>query len=118
VTGIATIYFAQGAAEIRLRAAKGDAVLSLALPPREAQRLARELSRALMASGLFAKKKDVPIAPACTGKRGWPSADAAKLAHRGASWRVRVYPCRDCGQFHTANADKGRRRGQQKKESK
>lgn len=102
--GTATFHFARG--EISLRAASGDAVLLIAVPPVEAQRLARELSRALIASGVLNRRTGVP-AGACPGKRAYPSAEAAKLANRSASWRFRVYACRACGAFHVTAAEKG-----------
>lgn len=44
---------------------------------------------------------------ACTHKRGYPTEKAARLAHRTAGFRIRVYWCRLCRAFHATNSEKG-----------
>ena len=44
----------------------------------------------------------------CT-KRAYKSIGAAKKAHRNASYRIRVYRCSECQQFHVTNQDKRER---------
>jgi len=39
-------------------------------------------------------------------KRQFASRDAAKRAHRRASFRLRIYYCEDCRALHVTNADK------------
>ncbi|MBX3465318.1 MAG: hypothetical protein KF878_00280 [Planctomycetes bacterium] len=41
-------------------------------------------------------------------KRAYTSVRAARLAHRSASWRLRVYRCADCLKFHICNQEKRR----------
>lgn len=46
------------------------------------------------------------------GKRAYSSVRAARLAHRSADFRIRVYQCERCGRLHVSNPEKGgRRRG-------
>lgn len=40
------------------------------------------------------------------GKRAYGSAAKAREANRHASWRIRVYRCRECRAWHASNADK------------
>lgn len=46
--------------------------------------------------------------PRATGcwKRAYPSAKAAKLANRHASWRVKTYWCPVCAGYHVSNGEK------------
>ncbi len=41
----------------------------------------------------------------CT-RRSFTSVTAARAAHKKAGYRFRVYPCPECGSFHTTNVDK------------
>lgn len=41
-------------------------------------------------------------------KRAYDSERAARVAHRGAGWRVRTYLCPACSHWHVANQDKQR----------
>lgn len=41
-------------------------------------------------------------------KRAYTSVRAARLAHRSASWRLRVYRCADCRKFHVTAQEKRR----------
>lgn len=38
-----------------------------------------------------------------TGKRGYPSPHAGRLANTRNSKRLTWYQCPDCGQYHTSN---------------
>lgn len=42
---------------------------------------------------------------ACS-KRGYPTAHEARVAHRRAGFRLRVYTCPDCHAWHVTNAEK------------
>lgn len=39
-------------------------------------------------------------------KRSFRSESAAKLAHKSAHWRIRVYRCQQCHLFHVTNQEK------------
>lgn len=41
-----------------------------------------------------------------TGKRGYKSRQAAKDAHRTASFRIKLYKCEGCGLWHATNLEK------------
>lgn len=43
-------------------------------------------------------------------KRAYTSVRAARLAHRSAHWRLRVYRCESCGLYHVTNNEKHRNR--------
>jgi len=45
----------------------------------------------------------------CT-KRAFDGVHSARRAHRGASFRIRVYQCEACGKYHVTNQDKRERR--------
>lgn len=47
--------------------------------------------------------------PAPCTKKTFTSIDAAKRAHRKASYRIRVYRCESCGAFHVTNDEKNGR---------
>ncbi len=46
-------------------------------------------------------------------KRGFRSVAEARHAHRRAGYRLRVYRCPMCGDYHTTNADKHKQGGYQ-----
>jgi len=76
------------------------------LSPNSAQRLASKLSSALIASGIMRGRAHRQVV--CGGgKKGYPTKEAARMAHSKVGFRVRVYPCLECRLFHVANADKG-----------
>lgn len=86
--------------------------LAAALTPAEAQRLARELSHALIAAGALERRRraDAPAKPApCPGKRAYTSRQAARAATESARWRHRAYRCDACGAWHVTNDEKNAR---------
>lgn len=87
--------------------------LAAALTPADAQRLAGELSHALIAAGALERKRraDAPAKPApCPGRRAYTSRAAARAATQGERWRHRAYRCDGCGAWHTTNDEKNARR--------
>ena len=96
----------------------GLSITTFHLTPREAQRLARDLSHALIESGVLRSKQraDAPAPPArCPGKRGFESEEKARASAKSADWRFRAYECPGCGAWHlTADEKNARRRGVQK----
>lgn len=81
------------------------------LSMRDAQQLARDLSRALLAAGVMrAPRGPAPRPVACDGrKRSYDSEEAARRAHASAGFRVRVYRCEPCNAYHVGNAEKNQR---------